>query len=85
MLSAWIAERGQHCTIKIGFWEDNGRDEPLGWGIFLSDTLRHIANAYEERYGHDAADSIAKMLDHMHKELADPSSPAVGSFSAGDD
>ena len=28
MLSAWIAEKGQHCTIKIGFWQDNGREEP---------------------------------------------------------
>lgn len=26
MLSAWIAEKEQHCTIRIGFWQDNGRD-----------------------------------------------------------
>ena len=47
MLSAWIAEQGQHCSIKIGFWQDNGHDETSAWGIFLADTIRHITQALD--------------------------------------
>ena len=83
MLSAWIAEKGQHCTINIGMWQDNGRDEPRAWGIFLADTARHIANAFQERYGAPAPDTLAKILESLHGELADPTSPARGSFSPG--
>jgi len=35
MLSAWIAERGLHCTINMGFFADQGHKEPKAWGIFL--------------------------------------------------
>ena len=83
MLSAWIAERGQHCTIKIGLWEDNGRDEAPAWGIFLADTIRHIADALQEQYGKPAPDSIAAILDALHTELDDPSSPVTGDFAHG--
>jgi len=83
MLSAWIAERGQHCTIKIGMWQDNGRDEASAWGVFLADTIRHIANALQERYGHAPPDTIAAILESLHDELSEPTSPAEGAFSPG--
>jgi hypothetical protein len=83
MLSAWIAERGQHCTIKIGLWHDTGREEPPAWGIFLADTIRHIANALEEQYGHSSPDTIAAILESLHNELDDPTSHVKGVFSHG--
>ena len=83
MLSAWIAEKGQHCTIKIGFWQDNGREEAPAWGIFLADTVRHIANALEEQYGKSAPDTIAAILEALHDELGDPTSDVHGGFSHG--
>jgi len=78
MLSAWIAEKGQHTTINIGFWHDTGRDEPHAWGIFLADTVRHISNAFQERYGKPAPDTLAAILKSLHEELADPTSNAEG-------
>jgi len=83
MLSAWIAEQGQHCTINIGLWQGNGRNEAPAWGIFLADTIRHIANALHEQYGHSAPDTIASILESLHDELADPTSSAQGNFSHG--
>lgn len=83
MLSAWIAERKQHCTINIGLWQGSGSDEAPAWGMFLADTVRHIANALQERYGHSAPDTIAAILESMHDELADPTSPVQGEFSHG--
>ncbi len=83
MLSAWIAEKSQHCTINIGFWQDNGKKEAPIWGMFLADTIRHIANALQEEYGQPATDSIAAILESMHEELADPTSPVTGGFIHG--
>ncbi|WP_449447555.1 DUF5076 domain-containing protein [Thermomonas brevis] len=83
VLSAWIAEKQQHCTLKIGMWHDMGRDEPRAWGIFLADTVRHIANALQEQHGVSASDSISAILESLHDELADPTSPATGEFSHG--
>ncbi|WP_282277588.1 DUF5076 domain-containing protein [Stenotrophomonas sp. PS02297] len=83
MLSAWIAEHGQHCTINIGLWQDNGREEAPAWGIFLADTIRHIANALQEQYGQSAPDTIAAILESLHDELGNPTFDAKGAFSHG--
>lgn len=83
MLSAWIAERGLHCTINVGFWQDNGKDEIAAWGILLSDTIRHIANAMQERYGKATPDTIGGILASLHKEIGDPTSGAEGGFVHG--
>jgi len=83
MLSAWIAERGQHCTIKIGFWEENGHDEAKAWGVFLADTVRHIANGLQEKHGKLAPETTAAIIASFHQELGKPSSEATGSFSDG--
>ena len=83
ILSAWIAEKQQHCSIKIGFWHDTGRDEQRAWGVFLADTVRHIANGLHENYGKPAPDTIAAILQSLHDELADPTSDVHGSFSPG--
>jgi hypothetical protein len=83
MLSAWIAEQGQHCSIKIGFWQDNGHDETSAWGIFLADTIRHIANAFQEHYGKPAPNTISAILASLHNELDNPTSAAHGTFSPG--
>jgi hypothetical protein len=41
---------------------------------FLADTIRHIANALEEQYGHSKPDTIAAILESLHNELDDPTS-----------
>jgi hypothetical protein len=83
MLSAWIAEKGQHCTINIGHWEGRGHDEVSSWGIFIADTIRHIANAMRDEYGKAVPDTIAGVLKSLHTELHDPTSDVRGEFSHG--
>ena len=83
MLSAWIAERGQHCTINVGMWHDSGKDEPHAWGIFLADTVRHIANALQEKHGLSAPDTLESILESIHEELSHPTSAVSGGFSPG--
>ena len=83
MLSAWIAENGLHCSLKIGMWQENGRSEAPAWGILLADTIRHIANALQESYGQAAPDTIASILESLQNELDAPTSATKGDFSPG--
>lgn len=83
MLSAWIAENGQHLAINIGHWQGLGQDEVAAWGILLADTIRHIANALRGEYGKDASDTIDGVLASLHAELADPTSDVHGEFDVG--
>jgi hypothetical protein len=82
MLSAWIAENRWHCAIKIGLWQGSGRDEARAWGMFRADTIRHIANALQERHDQSAPDSIVDILDSLRDGLDDPTSDVqAGGFS----
>ena len=83
MLSAWIAEKGLHCSLNVGMWEENGRREAPAWGILLADAVRHIANALQEQYGHPAPDTVAAILESLHRELGEPTSQVTGAFHHG--
>lgn len=83
MLSAWIAEKGLHCVINVGVWEKSSAKEASAWGILLADTIRHIAHALQDEYGHSAQATIETVLESLNNELIDPTSPATGAFHHG--
>jgi len=83
MLSAWMAEKGPHCTIKIGLWQDSGRNEAPAWGIFLGGAIRHITNALQEQYDQAAPDFSAAILESLHGERGDPTSGIQGASAMG--
>ena len=80
MLSAWIAERGLHCTMNVGMWDAQGRDEPAAWGVLLADIVRHLANAIEVEKGVEVDGVIADIVQALHEELDAPTSKAHGEF-----
>ncbi|MEJ1167012.1 DUF5076 domain-containing protein [Variovorax sp. CCNWLW186] len=83
MLSAWIAERGLHCSLKVGFWQAQGRDEARSWGILLADVIRHVGNAMEEQQGVHSSAAVQSILEALNAELDQPTSPAKGQFHPG--
>ena len=83
MLSAWIAEKGLHCTLNIGMWHAEGRAEAPAWGILLADVVRHIANAIEEEHGTDRHRTVETIVNAMSTELDAPTSKATGGFHPG--
>lgn len=83
MISAWVAERGLHCTLNIGMWEAEGHDESKAWGILLADVVRHVANAIEESNGGDADMVTTKIIQSLMSELDCPTSKAGGRFNRG--
>lgn len=83
MLSAWVAEKGLHCSLNIGMWEAQGHAEPTAWGILLADVIRHIGNALEQERGQHSALVIEAIMRSLHNELHDPTSEAQGEFHPG--
>jgi len=83
MLSAWIAEKGLHCTLNIGMWQADGRDEARAWGVLLADVARHIGNALHEKTGVDAGSAVNAVVKSLLDEVGDPTSTAHGRFHPG--
>jgi hypothetical protein len=69
MLSAWIAENGLHCSMKVGMWKAQGRDEPKVWGTILADVVRHISNAIQEEQGFSAAETADTIMRALPQSL----------------
>jgi len=80
MIRAWVAEHSLHCALNIGHFSAQGHRETLGWGILLADAIRHIGNAIQEKDGVPSAETVAAVLDSLTSELAEPTSPASGTF-----
>ncbi|HTD24025.1 MAG TPA: DUF5076 domain-containing protein [Terriglobales bacterium] len=77
MLRAWIADGGLHCTLSIGAWGDK---ETIGWGILLTDVVRHVADALHQQEGMDPDDTIKQIRAVFNKELDAPTADAKGNF-----
>ena len=81
MLRVWIAERGLHCSMKIGMYlETMNVPEEKAWGTILADVARHVANALQSGYSIDPAESLQNIRDTFIKELESPTSSAKGGF-----
>jgi hypothetical protein len=83
MLTAWIAENGLHCTLNVGMWKEQGRNEPKAWGILLADVVRHLASAIEQEGGAPMEQTTEVVVAALLNELDDPTSKIKGGFSPG--
>jgi hypothetical protein len=74
VLRVWIAEQGQHVSIRSGAWED-----PFAWGIVLADLARHIANAHElqdKKINKEAF--LERLLEGFEAEIDNPTDEPEG-------
>ena len=74
VMRVWIAEQGQHVSIRSGAWED-----PFAWGIVLADLARHVALAHEmqdERVDKDAF--LERLLEGFNAEIDSPTDEPEG-------
>ncbi|HMH14868.1 MAG TPA: DUF5076 domain-containing protein [Edaphobacter sp.] len=74
VLRVWIAEQGQHVSIRSGAWDD-----PFAWGIVLADLARHIALAHEmqdEKIGKEAF--LERLLEGFTAEIDSPTDEPEG-------
>jgi hypothetical protein len=74
VLRVWIAEQGQHVSIRSGAWED-----PFAWGIVLADLARHIANAHAiQDQQVDKEAFLARLLEGFEAEIENPTDEPEG-------
>lgn len=74
LLRVWIAEQGQHVSLRSGVWED-----PFAWGIVLADLARHILNA--ESLNHKDIDKDAflnRLIEGFQAEIDSPTDDPEG-------
>ena len=77
LLRVWIAEQGQHVSLRSGVWED-----AFAWGIVLADLARHIVHA--ESLAHKGLDQDAylkRMLEGFQAEIESPTDNPEGQLT----
>ncbi len=77
LIRAWAAHGGLHCSLSIDNW---GEDERLGWGILITDVVRHVANALHEQKGWDTNETIVEIRRVFNAELDSPTAEVSGKF-----
>lgn len=83
MIRAWVANRGLHCSLRIGMWEQTpGVREDHAWGILLADVVKHVADALAA-LGKDRGAMIAAIRQSFLAELDTPTSSTAGDFTEG--
>src|SRR5471032_732361 len=74
VMRVWIAEKGQHVSIRSGAWED-----PFAWGIVLADLVRHIALAHQLQHPEtDSEAFVERLLEGFHAEIENPTDEPEG-------
>jgi len=77
LLRVWVAEQGQHVSLRSGAWED-----PFAWGIVLADLARHIVNAESlHRKDIDEEAFLARMLEGFNAEIESPTDEPEGEIT----
>ena len=74
VLRVWIANQGQHVSIRSGAWED-----PFAWGIVLAALARHIALAHQlQNEGTDPEAFLNRLLEGFEAEIDNPTDEPEG-------
>jgi uncharacterized protein DUF5076 len=73
VLRVWVAERGQHVSIRSGAWED-----PAAWGVVLADLARHVAHAHHLKSRVNEEEFLGRVLESFYDEIEDPSEEPEG-------
>jgi hypothetical protein len=74
LLRVWVAEQGQHVSIRSGAWED-----PFAWGIVLADLARHIVLAESlQRTDLDQEAFLGRLLEGFQAEIDSPTDEPEG-------
>ena len=80
MLRAWIAHQDLHCSLYIGVWGGAEDKEMLGWGILLTDVVRHVADALYREKGLEKEATVNRIRQVFNAELDSPTAQPRGNF-----
>lgn len=80
VLRAWIANGAQWVSLNPHIYRNREFDEEWAWGLFLADTIKHIANAIAEQSGKDPQKVAKAIQKAFAKEMKKPTSAVRGGF-----
>lgn len=63
----WAMHGKQVVVFDPNLWDD-----PAGWGIFLVDFMKHVANAYLDVRGDDKAETLKRIREGFDAEWVNP-------------
>jgi hypothetical protein len=79
----WIAERGLHCSLKVGLYAGDGVSREIAaWGIILADLAGHVADALSTEGMGSREDLLDALIASFNDETAAPSSERTGGRGA---
>ena len=74
LLRVWIAESGQHVSLRSGVWDD-----PAYWGVMLADLARHIVEAHTLADDTlDGEDFLERLRQGFENEMDSSTDEATG-------
>lgn len=84
LIRAWVAQKGLHCSLRPGFWEEKEKVcEEWAWGILLADVAKNLADALNPRHGKDKRATMARIRESFLAEVDAPTSGSEGDFVDG--
>lgn len=74
LLRVWIADKGQHVSLRSGVWDD-----PAYWGMMLADLARHIVKAHTlQDDAIDEEDFLERLRQGFETEMDNETGEAAG-------
>jgi len=80
IIRAWVGNGAQWVSLFPNFYKNEDYDEEWAWGVFLADTIQHLANAIAEDSNKRAIDVLEKIRRSLTAELDDPSRTIRGGY-----
>lgn len=79
MARLWIADRGFHCTLNIGMYENvPGLNETNAWAVIIGDLTQHVANGLSQHYGRSREEVREELSALLAEQLAKAAPPSRG-------
>lgn len=80
LLRAWVADGGQWLSLNPHLYRNRDFDEEWAWGLFLADTIRHLARAIGSVSGKDERKVIKEIRRAFEKEIKKPTTAVRGGY-----
>ena len=80
LLRAWVADGGQWVSLNPHLYRHREFEEEWAWGLFLADTIRHLARAIGAESGKDERKIIKGIRKAFDGEIKKPTTAIRGGY-----
>ena len=78
LIRCFVSQGRQITAINQHLYKDRDFREEKAWGIFLADTIAHLANAIGQRTNTDSYDISTDIVEALLAEVESPTSDIDG-------